>query len=64
MARRLSAVVVGAGVGGLAAAGRQAHAGFDVRVLEQTSVASAFFHDERLRAALTFQTILGPEVTA
>ena len=63
MARRLSAVVVGAGVGGLAAAG-QAHAGFDVRVLEQTSVASAFFHDERLRAALTFQTMLGPEVTA
>ena len=37
MARRLSAVVIGAGVGGLAAAGRLAHAGVDVQVLEQTS---------------------------
>ncbi len=36
MARRLSAVVVGAGVGGLAAAARLAHAGLDVQVLEQT----------------------------
>ncbi len=37
MARRLSAVVVGAGVGGLAAAARLAHAGLEVQVLEQTS---------------------------
>jgi len=37
MARRLSAVVVGAGVGGLAAAARLAHAGLDVQVLEQTA---------------------------
>jgi len=37
VARRLSAVVVGAGVGGLAAAARLAHAGVDVQVLEQTS---------------------------
>jgi len=36
MARRLSAVVVGAGVGGLAAAARLAHAGLEVRVFEQT----------------------------
>ena len=37
MARRLSAVVVGAGVGGLAAAARLAHAGIAVQVVEQTS---------------------------
>lgn len=37
MARRLSAVVIGAGVGGLAAAARLAHAGLDVQVVEQTS---------------------------
>ena len=37
MARRLSAVVVGAGVGGLAAAARLAHAGLDVQVFEQTA---------------------------
>ena len=36
MARRLSAVVIGAGVGGLAAAARLAHAGLDVQVFEQT----------------------------
>ncbi|HZJ53047.1 MAG TPA: phytoene desaturase family protein [Myxococcaceae bacterium] len=34
---QLSAVVVGAGVGGLAAAARLAHAGLEVQVLEQTS---------------------------
>ena len=37
MARQLSAVVVGAGVGGLAAAARLAHAGLEVQVLEQTA---------------------------
>lgn len=36
MARRLSAVVIGAGVGGLAAAARLAHAGLEVQVFEQT----------------------------
>jgi phytoene desaturase len=37
VARRLSAVVVGAGVGGLAAAARLAHAGLEVQVLEQNA---------------------------
>ncbi|HTS79165.1 MAG TPA: NAD(P)-binding protein [Myxococcaceae bacterium] len=36
MARQLSVLVVGAGVGGLAAAARLAHAGLGLQVLEQT----------------------------
>ena len=48
MTQRKRAVVVGAGVGGLVAAAELAAGGFDVTVLERSSVAGGKLHAQTI----------------